>query len=37
MACRIIVQTGGDYSVLTPQEIEDLDIYVLGKKTPLQQ
>ena len=33
MACRIIVQTHGDYSVLTPQEIEDLDIYVLGKKT----
>ncbi|KAA6318977.1 L-fuculose phosphate aldolase [termite gut metagenome] len=32
MACRIIVQTGGDYSVLTPQEIEDLDVYVLGKK-----
>jgi ribulose-5-phosphate 4-epimerase/fuculose-1-phosphate aldolase len=37
MACRIIVQTGGDYSVLTPEEIQDLDIYVLGKKTPLQQ
>ena len=33
MACRIIVQAGGDYSVLTPQDIEDLDIYVLGKKT----
>ena len=33
MACRIIVQSHGDYSVLTPQEIEDLDIYVLGKKT----
>ena len=32
MACRIIIQSGGDYSVLTPQEIEDLDIYVLGKK-----
>lgn len=33
MACRIIVQSGGDYTVLTPQEIEDLDVYVLGKKT----
>lgn len=33
MACRIIVQSGGDYSVLTPDQIEDLEIYVLGKKT----
>ena len=33
MACRIIVQSGGDYSVLTPEEIDDLEIYVLGKKT----
>lgn len=33
MACRIIVQSGGDYTVLTPEEIEDLDIYILGKKT----
>ena len=33
MACRIIVESGGDYSVLTPAEIEDLEIYVLGKKT----
>lgn len=32
MACRIIVQSGGDYSVLTPAEIEDLEIYVLGRK-----
>lgn len=32
MACRIIVQSGGDYTVLTEQEIKDLDIYVLGKK-----
>lgn len=32
MACRIIIQSGGDYTVLTPQEIEDLDVYVLGKK-----
>ena len=33
MACRVIVQSGGEYSVLTPAEIEDLEIYVLGKKT----
>ncbi|MCH5330640.1 MAG: class II aldolase/adducin family protein [Alistipes sp.] len=33
MACRIIVQSGGDYSVLTEQEIDDLETYVLGKKT----
>ena len=33
MACRIIVQTQGRYSVLTPQEIDDLEIYVLGKKS----
>lgn len=33
MACRIIIQTGGQYSVLTPEEIDDLAIYVLGKKT----
>lgn len=32
MACRIIIQSGGNYSVLTPQEIEDLEVYVLGKK-----
>lgn len=32
MACRIIIQSGGDYSVLTDAEIEDLEIYVLGKK-----
>ena len=32
MACRIIVQSGMDYSVLTPEEIDDLDKYVLGKK-----
>lgn len=30
-ACKIIIQTGGNYSVLTEQEIEDLDVYVLGK------
>ena len=33
MACRIIVQSGGEYDVLTPEEIEDLEVYVLGKKT----
>lgn len=33
MACRIIVESGGDYSVLTPEEIEDLEVYVLGKIT----
>ena len=32
MACRIIVQSGGNYSTLTQEEIEDLDVYVLGKK-----
>ncbi|MBP3353210.1 MAG: class II aldolase/adducin family protein [Bacteroidales bacterium] len=33
MACRIIVQSGMDYNVLTEQEIKDLDKYVLGKIT----
>ncbi len=33
MACRIIVQSGGDYSVLTQEEIDDLETYVLGKKS----
>lgn len=33
MACRIIVQSQGHYSVLAQQDIEDLDIYVLGKKS----
>ncbi|MFA6677443.1 MAG: class II aldolase/adducin family protein [Bacteroidales bacterium] len=33
MACRIIVQSGGDYSVITDQEIKDLEVYVLGKVT----
>ncbi len=32
MACRIIVQSGGDYTTLTPEEIDDLEVYVLGKK-----
>lgn len=33
MACRIIVQSGGRYEVLTPTEIEDLETYILGKKS----
>lgn len=33
MACRIIVQSGGRYEVLTPAEIEDLETYILGKKS----
>jgi len=32
MACRIIVLSGNDYTVLTQEEIDDLDTYVLGKK-----
>lgn len=37
MACRIIVLSGGNYKVLTEEEIDDLETYVLGKKTPLKQ
>ncbi|MDD4847906.1 MAG: class II aldolase/adducin family protein [Bacteroidales bacterium] len=33
MACRIMIQSGMNYTLLTPQEIEDLEIYILGKKT----
>lgn len=33
MACRIIVLTKGNYATLTPAEIDDLETYVLGKKT----
>lgn len=33
MACRIIVQSGMNYTVLTDEEIRDLDKYVLGKIT----
>jgi ribulose-5-phosphate 4-epimerase/fuculose-1-phosphate aldolase len=33
MACRIIVLSGGKYNVLTPEEIDDLETYVLGKVT----
>lgn len=37
MACRIIVLSGGHYNVLTEEEIDDLETYVLGKKTPLEK
>lgn len=33
MACRIIVQTGGHYTTLTDAEMDDLETYVLGKKS----
>lgn len=33
MACRIIVQTGGRYEVLSQAEIDDLETYILGKKS----
>ena len=33
MACGIIVRSGFKYTTLTDAEIEDLEIYVLGKKT----
>lgn len=33
MACRIILLTGGKYETLTNAEIDDLETYVLGKKT----
>ena len=33
MACRIIILTGGKYDTLTTDEIDDLETYVLGKKT----
>lgn len=32
MACRIIIQTRGEYSVLTDRDIDNLDYYILGKK-----
>ena len=31
MACRIIINTGKDYTVLSKEEIADLDKYILGK------
>ena len=33
MACRIIVQSGGDYTVLSEQDIADLAAYISGKQT----
>lgn len=33
MACRIALLTGGKHTVLTQAEIDDLEIYILGKKT----
>lgn len=33
MACRILILSGGRNDVLTKAEIEDLEIYVWGKKT----
>lgn len=33
MACRIIVLTGGKYEVLSASEINDLETYILGKKS----
>ena len=30
-ACRIIILTGGEYDVLTPEEIADLEYHVLNK------
>ena len=34
MVCRIIILSGGRYDTLSPAEIDDLETYVLGKKTP---
>ena len=33
MACRIVVLNGGNTALFTPQEIQDLDTYILGKTT----
>lgn len=33
MACRIVLLSGGEHEVLTPEEIDDLETYILGKKT----
>lgn len=33
MACRIIILSGGRYDTLSPAEIDDLETYVLEKKT----
>lgn len=32
MACGIILQSGGEYLTLTPEEIADLDRYIAGKQ-----
>ena len=32
MACRIIILSRGEYTVLTQEEITDLEAYILGKK-----
>ena len=31
MACRIIIETQGNYTVMTEEEIDDLEVYVMGK------
>ena len=33
MACRIIILSGGQYEVLSQGEIDDLQTYILGKKS----
>lgn len=33
MACRIVLLTGGHYNTLSRGEIDDLETYILGKKT----
>ena len=33
MACRIIIHTRMQYDTLTPEQIDDLETYVLGKKS----
>lgn len=30
---RVITQSEGDYTVLTQEEIDDLETYILGKRT----
>lgn len=36
MACGIMIHTGMNYNVLSPAQIEDLDVYVMGKKQPVK-
>ena len=31
MACRIIIETQGNYTVMTEEQIDDLEVYVMGK------